>query len=456
MRAPAFLNAAVVAVAVLVYIAPPPAGVAPEMMHAAALAVFTVGLWAVGTLPEHVVGLLFFMLAMALAVAPAQVVFSGFASATLWLVLGGLIMAEAVNRTGLAQRMASALFDRFVLSYPQLVAAVVVASIVLSFLVPATVGRVLLLLPIVMALARRVGFEHGSAGYNGLCLATIVATYQCGTAVLPANAPNLVLAGSAEALYGVQITYAEYLLVQFPVLGALKSFAIIAFVLWLFPAAARSSPGTGEAPPLTPEQRRMAGILAVALALWATDFLHGIKSGWIALAAGIACLLPRLGVMPVAAFHEVRLGPYFYVAATLGLGLVIQKTGLSDGLGNLLHGVLPLEAGSHFANFMLLSVLTTLAGVFTTNPAQPAVLAPLAEYFAQATGWPLKSALMVIGVGFTTFLLPYQVPPAMVGLQVGALRVSAMLRLALPLAAFNLAVMLPLQYLWWRLIGYFG
>jgi len=43
-----------------------------------------------------------------------------------------------------------------------------------------------------------------------------------------------------------------------------------------------------------------------------------------------------------------------------------------------------------------------------------------------------------------------------VGLQVGALRVAPMLRLVLPLAAFGLLVMLPLQYLWWRLIGVFG
>ena len=371
-------------------------------------------------------------------------------------MLGGLIMAEAVNRSGLAQRLASALFDRVALSYAQLVVSVVMASVVLSFLIPATVGRVLLLLPIVMALAKRAGFEHDSSGYNGLCLATIVATYQCGTAVLPANAPNLVLAGSAEALYGIQITYAEYLWVQFPVLGALKSVSIIGFVLWLFPARAKALSIVRTAEPLTPAQRRMVAILAVALVLWATDFLHGIKSGWIALAAGIACLLPRVGVMPVAAFHEVRLGPYFYVGATLGLGLVIQKTGLSAGLGSLLHGVLPLEAGADFSNFIILSVLATFTGLFTTNPAQPAVLAPLAETFAQATGWPLKSALMVIGVGFTTFLLPYQVPPAMVGLQVGALRVRKMLRLALPLAAFGLFFMLPLQYLWWRLIGYFG
>jgi anion transporter len=456
LKVSAFLTAVVIAAAVVVYLTPPPDGVAVETMHAAALMVFTVGLWAVGALPEHIVGLLFFMLAMALAVAPAQVVFSGFASATLWLVLGGLIIAQAVNRSGLAQRLASALFDRYALSYPQLVVAVVAASIVLSFLIPATVGRVLLLLPIVMALAKRVGFEHDSVGYNGLCLATIIATYQCGTAVLPANAPNLVLAGSAEALYGMQITYAEYLWVQFPVLGALKSLAIIGFVLWLFPAVARPAAAARETAPLTAEQRRMVAILATALLLWATDFLHGIKSGWIALAAGIACLLPRVGVMPVAAFHEVRLGPYFYVAATLGLGLVIHETGLSDGLGGLLHGVMPLEAGADFNNFIMLSLLATFTGLFTTNPAQPAVLAPLAEGFAQATGWPLKSALMVIAVGFTTFLAPYQVPPAMVGLQVGALRVMPMLRLVLPLAAFGLVIMLPLQYLWWRLIGYFG
>jgi anion transporter len=456
MRTSTVLSFVVIAAAVAVYFTPPPAGVSVEMMHAAALVVFTVGLWAAGSLPEHIVGLLFFMLAMALAVAPAQVVFSGFASATLWLVLGGLIMAEAANRSGLAERLAGALFDRYAKSYTQLVIAVVIASVVLCFLVPATVGRVLLLLPIVIALAHRVGFEPDSPGYNGLTIACIAVTYQCGTTVLPANAPNLVLAGSAEALYGIQIRYAEYLWVQFPVLGALKSAAIAGFVLWLFPDRTRRAPQAVVRMPLTPAQQRMAVILAAALVFWATDFLHGIKSGWIALAAGIACLLPRVGVMPVTAFHEVRVGPYFYVGATLGLGLVIQQTGLSAGLGTLLQGALPLAPGADFANFMMLSVLATFAGLFTTNPAQPAVLAPLAETFAQATGWPLKTALMVIGVGFTTFLLPYQVPPAMVGMQLGSLRLKPILRLALPVAAFSLLVMLPLQYGWWRAIGFFG
>lgn len=454
--AAAFFPTVVIVAAVAVYLAPPPAGVSVEMMHAAALVVVTIGLWAAGSLPEHVVGLLFFVLAMALAVAPAQVVFSGFTSATMWLVLGGLVMAEAVNRTGLAQRLASALFDRYALSYAQLVSAVVMASVVLAFLVPSTVGRVLLLMPIVIALAHRVGFERDSAGYNGLCLAAIVATFQSGTGVLPSIVANMVLAGSAETLYGLQITYAEYLWVQFPVMGALKSLVLVGFVLWLFPATARPQPAALEQPPLTAEQRRTVVILVVSLALWVTDFLHGIQAGWVALGAGVVCLLPRVGVMPAAAFNDVKVGPYFYIGATIGLGLVIQKTGLSDGLGRFLHGVLPLEPGADFANFLKLSMLTTFTGLFTTIPAQPAVLAPLAETFADATGWPLKSALMVIAVGYSTFLAPYQVPPVMVGLQVGALRLMPTLRLVLPLAAVGLLVMVPLQYLWWRVIGYFG
>jgi di/tricarboxylate transporter len=266
----------------------------------------------------------------------------------------------------------------------------------------------------------------------------------------------MVLAGSAETLYGLQITYAEYLWVQFPVMGALKSLVLVGFVLWLFPATARPQPAALEQPPLTAEQRRTVVILVVSLALWVTDFLHGIQAGWVALGAGVVCLLPRVGVMPAAAFNDVKVGPYFYIGATIGLGLVIQKTGLSDGLGRFLHGVLPLEPGADFANFLKLSMLTTFTGLFTTIPAQPAVLAPLAETFADATGWPLKSALMVIAVGYSTFLAPYQVPPVMVGLQVGALRLMPTLRLVLPLAAVGLLVMVPLQYLWWRVIGYFG
>ena len=114
-------------VAAVVYFLPPPAGVAPVVMHAAALMLLTVGLWATAVVPEYVASLLFFLLAVVLSIASPQVVFSCFSSATMWLVLGGLIIAEAVGATGLGRRFASVLFERYVKSYGALMIAVAVA-----------------------------------------------------------------------------------------------------------------------------------------------------------------------------------------------------------------------------------------------------------------------------------------------------------------------------------------
>jgi anion transporter len=442
--------------AAIIFLLPPPAGATAVTMHAAALIVLTIGLWALGTVPEYITALLFFLLAMVFAIASPQVVFSGFASATMWLVLGGLFVAEAVTVTGLGRRVAGLLFDRYALGYTGLVTVVAVVATLLAFFMPATVGRILLLLPIVIALAERVGFARGSSGYNGLCLVAIIITYQSGTGILPANAPNLVLAGATEAIYDVAIIYAEWLLVMFPVLCLVKGMIVIALIRWIYPAAIGQQSNPPPHAPMSAEERRLAVILALALVLWATDFVHGVRAGWVALAAAVACLLPRIGVLPVTAFNQVRFGPFFYVGATIGLGALAQESGLGALLGKLALATLNLQAGADFTNFVALSVLGTLVGLVATNPAQPALLVPLAGDFAEATGWPLNAALMTIAVGFTVMVLPYQVPPVVVGMQVAGISLRTALRVSLPLAAVGIIVMLPLDYVWWRLIGYFG
>jgi anion transporter len=452
-----FLTALLVAAAAAVYFMPAPAGVSANTMHAAALVFLVIGLWALGAMPEHIVGLLFFALAMLLAIAPAEVVFSGFASGTLWLVLGGLVIAEAVNRTGLAERFALFLLGRFTLSYRALIVAVVVIASALCFVMPATMGRVLLLIPIMSAVAERLGLARGGNGYNGVNLAVIMTSYQVGTTILPSNAPNLVLAGAAETLYRTPLIYAEYLLVQFPVMGILKAAIIIVLICWLFPDEVRSKLKHAEPRPMSGEERRLTVILAAALVLWATDFLHHVHPGWIGLAAGLIALLPRVGVMPVTVFTErVKFGPFFYIAAVLGLGGVMTDTGLSVALGNAVQGALQLRPDQDALNFGLLTVLATLAGVLVTNVAQPALMAPLAGHFAEAAGWPLKAALMTTALGFTTLILPFQVPPVMVGVQVAGIGLRTTLRLTVPLMALSFLVLLPLNYAWWRVIGYFG
>ena len=425
-------------------------------MHVAAVVFFTMTLLATSLLSEYVTALLFFLLATLLGIAPTSVIFSGFASNTLWLVFGGLIVAEAVNSTGLGKRAAAMVIGHFRLSYALLIAITVVFSTVLAFVMPATLSRILLLLPVFGAVAEHAGLPRGSKGHDGVCLAAIMSTYQCGTAVLPANAPNLVLAGASEALYGVQLTYTEYLFVQFPVMGLIKAMVIAVLACWLMKEPTRPIKEAYVRQPMRPEEWRLTAILMAALILWSTDIVHGIQPGWVALAAGVACLLPTIGVMsPTVLNEKIRLGSFFYIAAILGLGAVLFESGLAKEMGAALHSLLHLETGNDFLNFMALTLLSSSVGLVTTNPVQAALLAPLASQFSEASGWPIKAGLMTIAVGFTTLILPYQVPPVMVGLQAAGLSLRTTLRFTIPLAAISVIVLLPLDYAWWQLIGYF-
>lgn len=447
----------IVAAAAAIFFAPPPAGVAVNVMHTAGLLVLVMGLWATGVLPEALTALIFFALAVLFQVAKPEVIFSGFTSGTLWLVLGGLVIAEAVRMTGLGERIARAALGTRVWTYPQLVTAAVLVAVALAFLMPATVGRILLLVPILAAVAERHGLAPGSAGHNGVLFAVIVASFQCGTAILPANAPNLVLAGAAETLYGVHLIYAEYLWAQFPVMGLIKGALIVAIVCRLFPAQTRAAGEAAVLQPMSGAEKRLAAILLVSLVLWATDFLHGIRPGWIGLGAAVVAMLPRVGAVPVTLFQDrVKFGSFFYIGAVLGLGAVMLDTGLSRAIGDALLQVVRLEQGADAANFISLSVLATMASMIVTNPAQPALLAPLAGSFAEAAGWPIQAALMTMAVGFSTLLLPYQAPPVVVGMQLAALRVRDALRLTVPLALISVFVLIPVHYLWWRIIGYFS
>jgi anion transporter len=445
------------AAAAAVFFTPPPAGVSVNVMHTGGLLVLVMGLWATGIVPEALTALLFFALAVLLEVARPEVIFSGFASGTLWLVLGGLVIAEAVRMTGLGERIARAALGTRVWTYPQLVTAAVLVAVVLAFLMPATVGRILLLVPILAAVAERHGLAPGTPGHSGVLFATIIASFQCGTAILPANAPNLVLAGAAETLYGVQLIYAEYLWAQFPVMGIIKGALIVVLVCWMFPAQTSGAGATAELRPMSGNEKRLAAIVLVALALWASDFLHGIRPGWIALAAAVVAMLPRIGAVPASIFQErVKFGTFFYIGGILGLGAVMLDTGLSTAIGNALLQVVRLERDADAANFITLSVLSTLASTIVTNPAQPALLSPLAGTFAEAAGWPLQAALMTMAVGFSTLLFPYQAPPVVVGMQMAGLRLRDALRLSMPLALISIFALIPLHYLWWRIIGYFG
>ena len=245
--------------------------------NSAALIVAVLALWATAIIPEILTSLLFFLLAMLLVVAPAEVVFSGFHSAANWTVFGGLVIGAAVQTTGLGARIANAFARRFTFGYAGVIAGMVTVGVVLAFLMPSSMGRIVLLAPIAMALAERLGFRPGSNGYLGVVLAMGFGTSSPAAGILPANVPNLVLMGGAESVYGVVLTYGPYLLLHFPTLGVLKALVIVGAIVVMFPDRPTfSDQGTTDAP-ASADEKRLGLFLVLALLAWMTDFAHQVS-----------------------------------------------------------------------------------------------------------------------------------------------------------------------------------
>ena len=368
-----------------------------------------------------------------------------------------MILSVAIKRSGLGARIARTLARRLVgASYPGIIAGVVAIAAVLAFFVPSAMGRILMFAPIVMALAERLGFAPGSRGHTGMVLAACLATSFAGFTILTGNVPNMVLIGASETLYGFVPAYGAYLLLHFPVSGALKLVMLVGCVCVLFPDQPRPVEDDEEEPPADDgSARRLMVILVAALALWSTDFIHHISPAWIALGAAILCLLPRIGMVPPSAFNgEVNYSSLFFVAGILGMGAMIADSGLGDYLAGGLVEVAGLVPGENGRNFAVMALISILLCVVTTVPGVPAVMTPLAGGMVAASGLPLETVLMTQVIGFSTLIFPYQTPPVTVGMQVAGIRNRDALRLMLLMTALTLFVLLPLNFAWWSLLGY--
>lgn len=428
-----------------------------DLLIAATLVVATIALWATARLPEYLTALLFFAAATVFTSVPPATIFSGFASAAFWLVLSGFVLGAAIKKTGLADRLAAALQPHLAGSWTRMVGGTVAVSYAAAFVMPSNMGRIALLMPMVLAIAEKSGIRAGSRGWFGLALAVGFGTFQLSASILPANVPNLVMAGAIEATYGLHLHYLPYLITFTPVLGLLKGVLVVALVCLLFPA--RPTPFKAEAHTAswTGNERRLAIILLCTLAMWMTDALHGISPAWVGLVAACACLLPRVGFLTSDEFGQAsNFRTCLYVAGLLGLSAFVAATGLGSRLGEWIIPLLPLDPAQPFVSYLSVFGLGELLNALTTANGVPAVFTPLAQEIADASGMPLNTVLMFQVLSYSTPLLPYQASPIVVAMMMGKVPLREGVKLSLWLAVATLVIVAPLQYVWMGILGMVG
>ena len=313
----------------------------------------------------------------------------------------------------------------------------------------------MLLIPIVLTLADRLGLTAGRPGRAGLVMTAVAVSILPAAAILPSVVSNLVLLGAADTLYGIKISYGSYLLLHFPILGALKTLLLIEISYRLFPEPYRLNPVPAQpTAPMSRDEHIVAVVLTISLVLFITDRVHGISPAWVSLAAGIVCLLPGIGPLPTKSLSEVNFGMLVYVAAILGLGAVVADTGLGATLGGWLLTLSEITPGHDVINLMVTTAIFMVVGLITTVIGLPVVLAPLAGDFATASGLPVLTILMLQVVVISAMFFPYQNFLIMIGMQYGDISLKRGVRFCLIQAAATVLVLFPLNYAWWSFLGY--
>jgi anion transporter len=438
----------------------PPLKLPPHGLKILAMVIFAICFFVSEIIPLSVTGLLLLLFFTLSGVVSPSVAFSGFTTPALWLVFAAYLLGGGMLQTGLARRMAFAIVRVFGNRFDRIVQGFCLIGFILNFLIPSGNARVALLIPIALEIQDAFGLKLKSRGSAALILATTLSAFFPGFALLTANVPNLVHIGVIESVGGLNISYGLWAYLHLPVLGIARLvliYGVVRVFIWpKSPPTLQSDFLSGYSTDrLTLNEKKMIVFLVIAVGLWATDFLHGVKPAWVGLSIALVAMLPRIGVLNEKAMIQHTNFPLLiYLASIFGLGTVLATTGLSEWAAGGIFGFIPLSEMSGAGQVTTVALITLSLAILTTHPAIPAVITPIIIAYGVEHGMDVSMLLMAQVLGLSVGFFPYQMPPMITAQGYGAFSSSQILRVMVPFGIASVILVIPLTILYWTLIGY--
>ncbi|HET8550580.1 MAG TPA: DASS family sodium-coupled anion symporter [Bryobacteraceae bacterium] len=295
------LAALVVIYLAVAHLIPRPGAVTPEGWRLFGIFVATVAGLVIEPLPGGAIVLLAVLAATLLAGLTLARALSGYADATVWLVLAAFFISRALINTGLARRIALIFVRLFGRNSVGICYALGLSDMVLASVIPSSAARSGgVILPIARSIAELYGSKPDSTArllgsflmtgvYQAVCISC--AMFYTGQASNP-------LAAQMAANTGYTVTWASWFAAG--IVPGLCSMAIVPWVvLRVNPPEIRHTPEASEFArrelrsmgPMSRAERILAFVFASVCGLWVTSNLHGIDITITALLGAVALLL---------------------------------------------------------------------------------------------------------------------------------------------------------------------
>ncbi len=437
-----------------------PIGIEPPAQHALAIGLFMIAGWMFQVLDHGVTGVIGCFLFWMLGVAKFETAFSGFADTSAWFLFGAVCFGMMVGKSGLARRLAYLVMRAIGHSYPRLLMGLIISNFLLTVIVPSGIARVVIMAAIAMGLVDAFGLGKGSNVGRGMF---IILVYQATIfdKMVIAGAASITARGAIETFGGVTVLWSQWALAYLPCDILVMAIAW-RLALWMYPPEIAGLPGGSaylDQGLLTmgrwsPAEVRAAVLMAIAVGLWVTDFLHHIPAPMIGLGVGLVAVLPWIGVLDTADIRAINFLPIFFVAAAVSLGNVLAQTRALDLVTTILfNGIQPFIGTGwlsttvlYWSAFLYHIVIGNEIAMLSTS------IPPLMRYARQHDLNPLTLGMIwTFSAGPKIFI--YETAVLVVGHSYGYFDNKDMLKVGAALSVVTYLILMLLVPLYWPLIG---
>ncbi len=416
--------------------------------------------WITEAVPLAVTALLPLALFQPLGIAPMRQTASAYSEPVIFLFLGGFMLGRAMERWGAHQRLALHVILRVGTRPKQIVAGIMIATVLLGCFVSNTATAVMML-PIVSSigvLAAGDNPDSPEAKRFGACLLLAMAWSASigGMGTLTGTPPNGIFAGFMADQYGVQISWGRWLLIGGPVALMLLPLAWAILVYIAQPVRIAAIPGgrahvrsmlDGMGRPSRGE--KLTGVVFACVAVaWvlhapitsmlnrgrvgADRFLGWSDAAIAMLGAVVLFLLPagkgeRLLDWPTA--EKIPWGVLILFGGGLAVSSAFSNTGLDAWLGGRISG---LGSPPALVALVCIVLLVQWLGELASNTATASAMLPVIA--SVATGMGFEPGPMLLAVALTAscgFMLPVSTPPNAIVFSTGRLTIMDMVKAGL-------------------------
>jgi sodium-dependent dicarboxylate transporter 2/3/5 len=446
----------------------PPAGMPLAAWRTTALVVLMATWWMTEALPLTATALVPFLAFPLFGIMGANDTAAAYYSPILFLVLGGAIIALAIERTGLHRRLALAIVSRGGSSPAAMLLAFMTATAILSLIVSNT-ATTLIMIPIAVAVLHAAKIEPGhTGGFAGaLAMGIAFAASIGGLGTLVGSPTNAIAAGIIERSTGLRIDFLTWAIYGLPLVAV--AIPLCWFILMKVqrvrptdfdPAAALA--GIGEVRSWSTAEKRLVPLIAAVVSGWvALPFLtpllpkESLTDGTIAVAGALLLfVIPDGTGRAILNWEEANRAPWGVImlfGGGLALAAGIGASGLDDWLGVALQ---PLRSVHPLVVATVLVALVILITEFASNVAAASGVIPVVAGIIAATGIdPILLALPAAWAASWGFMLPSGTGPNAIAWATGHIALPRMLKAGLLLDIAGVPLMVGIVWMIAALLG---